>query len=121
MRCLIKTAIGGNHILLILNTAAISAVIGIMEEIIYAQAQHGQQERLKNSSTGGFEMKLGISGGLEYDELESEIKRKKAMNGLRRCKAHGHLTEYEPCEQCELEGKTEEYEDWFQGQTIRGV
>ena len=60
-------------------------------------------------------MKLGITGGLEYYQLESEKKRLKKMNGLRRCTAHGHLTEYVPCEDCRKEGKTEEYEDWFLG------
>jgi len=49
-------------------------------------------------------MKLGITGGLEYYELESEIRRRKKMNGLNRCKAHGHLIEFVPCKQCEIEG-----------------
>ncbi len=59
-------------------------------------------------------MKLGISGGFEYDDLESEVRRRANMNGLKRCKAHGHLTEYVPCKQCEIEGLSGEYEDWFQ-------
>jgi len=59
-------------------------------------------------------MKLGISGGVEYSDLESEKLRQKNMNGLRRCTAHGHLVENTPCEECRIEGKTEVYEDWFQ-------
>lgn len=61
-------------------------------------------------------MKLGISGGLEYYELESEIKRMKNMNGAPRCKAHGHLIEKEPCKQCEFEGTTDQgsFRDWNQ-------
>ena len=57
-------------------------------------------------------MKLGISGGLEYYQLESEIKRIERMKGLKRCVAHNHLTENVPCEQCKVEGKIEEYRDW---------
>jgi len=61
-------------------------------------------------------MKLGISGGLEYSDLESEIKRRTHMNGKKRCKAHGHLVELVPCAQCKEQGipETEVYEDWFQ-------
>ena len=61
-------------------------------------------------------MKLGISGGLEYSELESEVYILEKMNGKRRCKAHGHLVEFEPCAQCRKENipETETYEDWFQ-------
>jgi hypothetical protein len=58
-------------------------------------------------------MKLGISGGLEYDKLESEKKRKKHMNGMRRCKAHDHLVELVPCQLCLEQGKVGEYEDWL--------
>lgn len=58
-------------------------------------------------------MKLGISGGLEYSDLQSEIDRVQHMNGMRRCKAHDHLTQYEACAECAREGKTEEYEDWY--------
>ena len=61
-------------------------------------------------------MKLGISGGLEYYELDSERQRLKSMNGKFRCKAHNHLVENVACADCAKEGTSgDNYRDFFEG------
>jgi len=61
-------------------------------------------------------MKLGITGGLEYYELESEKQRLKSMNGKLRCKAHNHLVEQVDCADCAKEGTSgDNYRDFFEG------